>query len=96
VFGRHEHAEDDRLVPVLRTQLARPAHDAGEGAVDECAIDGVAAVGGETLCAVLEGLDRFLIVARRERVRVLGESAQAQRPIQGGVARREPSNRDLR
>jgi len=85
-----------RLVPALRPRLARPSHDAGEGAVDERAVDGVAAVGGEPLRALLDGLGRFLIVARRERIRVLGEPAQPQRAIGACIGRREPPDRDLR
>ena len=63
VLGRDEHPEDVRLVPALRPRLARPAHDAGKGAVDERAVDGVAAVGREPLRALFNGLGRFLIVA---------------------------------
>ncbi len=96
VLGSDVHAEDDRLVMVLRARLARAPDDAHQRTVDECAVDDVAAVRSEAAHAVGKRLLRFFIVARGERVGVQREPAQPQRAIGGGVGGQEPANPKFR
>ena len=82
VLGRDVHAEHRRLVPVLRPRLAREPDDAGERAADERAEDRSRGLSGaRRALGRRERLRRFLVVARREGIRMLarGRAAAASR-----------------
>jgi len=83
-------------VPVLRPLLARDADHAGERAIDEGAVDDIGAVRRESRFGDRQRLGGFGVDARRERVRVLAQTAQAQRAIGGRIGRREAPQLQVR
>jgi hypothetical protein len=83
-------------VAALLARLAREADDAGERAAHERAEDRVRAVRREPRRRALDGRRGLGSVARRERVGVLGEPAQAQRAVGGCVGRNEAPDRNPR
>jgi len=46
--------------------------------------------------ALRKGLGGFLVMARRERIGMLGETAQPERTVDRGVGRLEAADRDFR
>jgi hypothetical protein len=94
VLGRNEHAENDGLVAILRARLARQSDDADQRPVDEGAVDDVVAVRREAGFRPRERLRPLFVKARREGVGVLGESAQPQLAVGGGVGGEQAPDRD--
>jgi hypothetical protein len=81
---------------VLGPGLPHKSDDTRELSADEGPEHPIGAVRGDPPFGDRERPFAFLGIARREGVRMLGEAAQAQRPIGDGVIGYEASDRELR